>query len=105
MQLEEILGLINVILYMVHTFVFIILGYRQYKSAGIKSSVLILVFLLVIFFVSLQIGGFIAQMLLLESKEEMTLRLQAIHDTIVILAATFIELPIWFIFLKKKKAK
>lgn len=106
MQLEETLGLINVVLYIVHALVFSILGYRQYKSAGIKSSVLVVVFLFVLFFVSLQVGGFIAQVLLLAKGEnEMTSRLKAIHDTVVISLATFIETPIWFIFLKKKKTK
>lgn len=104
MKFEETLGLVNVILYLVHAVVFSILGYRQNKSAGIKSTVLVLVFLLVLFFISLQVGGLIAQMLIFFTNgEEMTSKLKAIHDTIALSIATLIESPIWFIFLKKKK--
>ncbi len=106
MQLEETLGLIITLLYMVHFFIFVVIGYGQYKNAGVKSGVLVVVFLFVLFFVSLQVGGFIAQFFLLaKDVEEMTPKLKAIHDTIVISLATLIELPIWFIFLKKKKTK
>jgi TRAP-type C4-dicarboxylate transport system permease small subunit len=104
MRLEETLGLIITLLYMVHFFVFAILSYRQYKNAGVKSSVLVIVFLFILFFVALQVGGFIAQIFILaKGKDSMTLRLKAIYDTIAISLATLIELPIWLIFLKKKK--
>ncbi len=103
MKTEEIFGLVNVIFYAVHIVVFSTLGYRQAKDNGVKSLVLILIFLFVLFFISLQIGGFIAQIFFIG--KEMTAKTKAIHDTIVIITATLIELPVWFTFLKKKGRK
>ncbi len=103
LKFEEILGLVNVVLYLVHVTVFTILAYRQNKSGGIKSSVLVLIFLLVLFFVSLQVGGFIADVILIG--KEMTSKLKAIRDTSVIFLAIIIESPVWFVFLKRKKEK
>lgn len=101
MKTEEILGFVNVIFYAAHIVVFSTLGYKQGKTKGAKSVILILIFLLVLFFVSIQIGGFIAQIFFIG--KEMTSKLKSIHDTLVIAIATAIELPIWFTFLKKKE--
>ena len=60
-DLTEILWLVNGIFYAVHIVVFSTLGYKQGKANGVKSVILILIFLLVLFFVSIQVGGFIAQ--------------------------------------------
>jgi len=100
LKTEEILGLVNVIFYIAHIAVFSVLGYRQNKKHGIKSTFLILIFLLVLFFVSLQIGGFIAQIFFIG--KQLTSKLKAIHDTLTIVIATLAESPVWFIFLKKK---
>jgi len=101
LKTEEILGLVNVIFYAVHIVVFSTLGYKQGKANGVKSVILILIFLLVLFFVSIQVGGFIAQIFFIG--KEMTSKLKSIHDTLVIIIATVIELPIWFTFFKKKR--
>jgi len=99
---KEILGLVNVFLYLAHVIVFSILGYRQSKKGGLKSTVLIIVFLSVIFFVSLQIGGFLADLFLLSLEgKETTLNLKPVRDTMSLSIATLIELPLWFIFLKR----
>ncbi len=103
MKTEEILGLVNVIFYLLHILIFTILAYRQNKSGGIKSAFLILIFLFVIFFIALQVGGFIAGVFFIG--KEMTSKLKAIHDTVVISISTIIESPIWFIFLKRKKGQ
>ncbi|MCS7229232.1 MAG: hypothetical protein RMJ81_04915 [Candidatus Kryptonium sp.] len=100
MKTEEILGLVNVIFYIAHIVVFSVLGYRHNKKGGLKSAFLILIFLFVLFFVALQVGGFLAQFFFIG--REMTTKLKALHDTIVITIATVIQSPIWFIFLKKK---
>ncbi|MEN3037764.1 MAG: hypothetical protein ABDI07_01195 [Candidatus Kryptonium sp.] len=61
MKTEEILGLVNVIFYIAHIIVFSILGYRHNKKGGLKSASLILIFLFVLLFISLQVGGLLAQ--------------------------------------------
>lgn len=103
MKTEEILGLVNVIFYIAHIVVFGVLGYRQNKKRGVRATFLVLIFLVVLFFVSLQIGGFIAQIFFIG--RELTSKIKAIYDTLVIAIATLIESPIWFIFLKNKDNK
>jgi hypothetical protein len=101
LKTEEILGLVNVIFYTLHIVIFTILAYRQNKNGGIKSALLVLIFLFVLFFIALQVGGFIAGAFFIG--KEMTSKLKAIHDTLVIFISTIIESPVWFIFLKRKK--
>jgi hypothetical protein len=103
LKLEELLGLINVLFYLLHFTIFFIITRSKYKTGGLNSALLILFFLLIIFFISLQIGSFLGQLPLLG--KDMTARLKAIHDTLSIMIGTIIETPIWFVFLKKKKEK
>ncbi len=103
MKLEELLGFINALFYLLHFIIFFIITRSKYKASGLNSAVLLLFFLLIIFFVSLQIGSFLAQLPLLG--KDMTTKLKAMHDTLSITLGTLIETPIWLAFLKKKKEK